>query len=223
MKSNNSGFVTCEQHLSPLTVGDTSSSAADAAQLPTSSSCCEQFMNMSNRHVCNSSFVKADYTWANFVEVLFQNNIAILLANQSIIRMDQRHDHLKSNCYSPTSMKNYDEETKVSLDVRIYCFYGRNRFGRVVCGSRGCDNGSVKVCFVCVWRISRTGCFILNYLDDGSLLFLDSEFCGRRDMASEADKQLTSSVDRGQRQCPVVSGRWESPCLGDCNFSPACP
>ncbi len=34
MKTNNSGFVTCEQHLSPHTVDD-------AAQLPTSSSCCE--------------------------------------------------------------------------------------------------------------------------------------------------------------------------------------
>lgn len=54
--------------------------------------------------ISNSSFVKADYTWANIVDVLFRYDIALLLANKSITRMEPLHDHLESKRYSPTSM-----------------------------------------------------------------------------------------------------------------------
>ncbi|XP_052448197.1 uncharacterized protein LOC128000121 [Carassius gibelio] len=54
--------------------------------------------------ICNASFVRPDYTWANFADVLFQYDVAMLMANPSVIQMEQLHDHLESRCNSPTSM-----------------------------------------------------------------------------------------------------------------------
>lgn len=64
VKSNNYGFVTCEQHLSPLTVDD-------AAQLPTSSSCCElegetRFVKVSDRRVVEVSRLEVEWHSGSF-------------------------------------------------------------------------------------------------------------------------------------------------------------
>ncbi|KAI2665694.1 Structural protein p49 [Labeo rohita] len=54
--------------------------------------------------ICYSSFARIDYTWANFIDDLFQYDVTMLLANKSVIRMEHLHDHLESTCSSPTSM-----------------------------------------------------------------------------------------------------------------------
>lgn len=67
----------------------------------------------------------------------------------------------------------------------------------------GRDCGSVKLCFVCIWRMCRTACLILNYVDVGLLFFgcfqiclQNRESCGGRDVTVKADKQ-PATADEG--------------------------
>ncbi len=64
-----------------------------------------------------------------------------------------------------------------------------------------------------------------KYLDVCSLLFFVSfqvclqncKISGGGDASAEVDQQPASPAFEEQHQCPVVSGRWETPCHGDWN------